>query len=427
MYACLTCTPEAKTRPEKRAGVCLACSYRCHDGHELIELYTKRNFRCDCGTSKILSIRCKLDPMKMEDNDKNSYNQNFSGVYCTCKRPYPDPEDNIDDEMIQCVVCEDWYHLRHLECSVPNTDTFEEMICFNCMQNNEFLQYYSHLCLIAKSDDGEKQNGDSSKIDMDVSVTDEHNGNDATLPSDASVVKCKDEPESSIKNDEIKIKDVKTEESNIKNDTHANLQPMDTESENKPLAKEEEILNDEINQCIRDIIEISKNTMEVECTNDIFETPTAKRPKLDGECSSSSSAGTSVAMNICRKPSKILCRIIGSSFWPTHWRKSLCKCSDCMDLYKRNKVEFLTDVEDTVLHYQEKGLSRATSEQTHDRDMAALSNLDHVAQIEVIHGYNKLKRKLTEFLSGFVTEQRTVTSKDVTDFFQKMNDSNKRN
>lgn len=29
-----------------------ACSYSCHENHELIELYTKRDFRCDCGNDK---------------------------------------------------------------------------------------------------------------------------------------------------------------------------------------------------------------------------------------------------------------------------------------------------------------------------------------------------------------------------------------
>lgn len=89
LYACLTCTPEARTDPTKRAAVCLACSYNCHDGHDMVELYTKRNFRCDCGTAKILAVRCKLDEVKLDQNDKNSYNQNFSGLYCTCHRPYP--------------------------------------------------------------------------------------------------------------------------------------------------------------------------------------------------------------------------------------------------------------------------------------------------------------------------------------------------
>jgi E3 ubiquitin-protein ligase UBR7 len=52
IYACMTCTPDATPKPETRAGVCLACTYSCHQDHELVELYTKRAFRCDCGNSK---------------------------------------------------------------------------------------------------------------------------------------------------------------------------------------------------------------------------------------------------------------------------------------------------------------------------------------------------------------------------------------
>lgn len=42
------------------AGFCLACSYHCHEGHEVFELYTKRNFRCDCGNEKFANASCKL-------------------------------------------------------------------------------------------------------------------------------------------------------------------------------------------------------------------------------------------------------------------------------------------------------------------------------------------------------------------------------
>ncbi len=38
LYACDTCTPEGLPP----AGVCLACSLHCHEGHTLHELYTKR-------------------------------------------------------------------------------------------------------------------------------------------------------------------------------------------------------------------------------------------------------------------------------------------------------------------------------------------------------------------------------------------------
>jgi hypothetical protein len=49
--------------------------------------------------------------LKAAANVENKYNQNFYGVYCTCGKPYPDPEGDEDD-MLQCAICEDWYHLK---------------------------------------------------------------------------------------------------------------------------------------------------------------------------------------------------------------------------------------------------------------------------------------------------------------------------
>ncbi|XP_025090817.1 LOW QUALITY PROTEIN: putative E3 ubiquitin-protein ligase UBR7 [Pomacea canaliculata] len=134
LYACATCS---STEP---AGICLACSYQCHEGHELYELYTKRFFRCDCGNSKFPESLCKLEKAKDPVNIQNKYSQNFRGVYCTCARPYPDPEDEIEDEMIQCVICEDWFHGRHLNATVP--EDFHEMICTCCMDKHSFLWAY---------------------------------------------------------------------------------------------------------------------------------------------------------------------------------------------------------------------------------------------------------------------------------------------
>uniref|UniRef100_A0A7N8WT32 Putative E3 ubiquitin-protein ligase UBR7 n=1 Tax=Mastacembelus armatus TaxID=205130 RepID=A0A7N8WT32_9TELE len=142
LYACSTCTP----KDGEAAGVCLACSYKCHEGHDLFELYTKRNFRCDCGNTKFAELQCKLYPDKDEVNSLNKYSHNFFGVYCTCGRPYPDPDDQVEDQMIQCVVCEDWLHGRHLGCVVPDSVELQEMICESCMNKNSFLwTYAAHL------------------------------------------------------------------------------------------------------------------------------------------------------------------------------------------------------------------------------------------------------------------------------------------
>ncbi|CAH0559920.1 unnamed protein product [Brassicogethes aeneus] len=151
LYSCLTCIPESKTDMEKSAGVCLACTYHCHEGHDLVELYTKRNFRCDCGNSKFPNGKCNLYEDKNEINDMNLYNQNFTGVYCTCHKPYPDPEDTISDEMIQCVVCEDWFHTRHLGVEMPK-DNFSEMICESCIKDHEFLLHYEEFVCDTEKD-----------------------------------------------------------------------------------------------------------------------------------------------------------------------------------------------------------------------------------------------------------------------------------
>lgn len=73
LYACLTCT-QPKSPDFEPAGVCLACSYHCHEGHELVELYTKRNFRCDCGNQRFgmkEEAKCKLEPNKAAKNEDN--------------------------------------------------------------------------------------------------------------------------------------------------------------------------------------------------------------------------------------------------------------------------------------------------------------------------------------------------------------------
>ena len=142
LFACSTCCSPS----DPPAGICLACSLHCHDGHKLYEIYTKRLFCCDCGNAKFPNFACKLEPQKENYNKNNCYNQNFYGLYCTCSRPYPDEDDEVEDIMIQCVICEDWFHGRHLgKTSVPSETEFDEMICSGCMQKCPILRKYSSI------------------------------------------------------------------------------------------------------------------------------------------------------------------------------------------------------------------------------------------------------------------------------------------
>ncbi|KAF8228424.1 hypothetical protein L208DRAFT_1403929 [Tricholoma matsutake] len=171
VYLCLTCS-DAR-------GLCGACSIACHTDHEQIELFPKRNFRCDCPTSAI-SHPCTLHKILEDENVSNTYGQNFRGLFCRCGKPY-DPKTE-KETMIQCLSCEEWYHesccnlrerltptepspAQHPENIEPlsetNDDTVSEasssdlppplisgteyecFVCGACVSKNEILKRYS--------------------------------------------------------------------------------------------------------------------------------------------------------------------------------------------------------------------------------------------------------------------------------------------
>ncbi|CAF0986856.1 unnamed protein product [Adineta ricciae] len=143
LFVCITCY---KNGNEQFAGICAACAYHCHQNHEVNELYTRRFFRCDCGNSKFPNQPCKICPNKDPENTANKYDDNFRGLYCTCKRPYPDKESPTDeDTMLQCMICEDWFHSQHLGVPLPmeeNESDQMDMICQTCVNKHPFLSHY---------------------------------------------------------------------------------------------------------------------------------------------------------------------------------------------------------------------------------------------------------------------------------------------
>lgn len=187
VFACVTCGSD-----DTPVGVCYLCSIQCHADHEIVELFAKRQFVCDCGTTKtpkacVLRQRGKdtgeqvlrprtgsIDASTLSKPFReveigagedvpalsNQYNHNFSGTFCDCRQPY-DPEDG---NMIQCFCgeeCgEDWYHeecilgfkqglFRQLKSKNANTENddddvsqvphfpkysdFDAFICWKCV------------------------------------------------------------------------------------------------------------------------------------------------------------------------------------------------------------------------------------------------------------------------------------------------------
>ena len=150
IYSCKTCS-EIVNKP---VAICFGCSLNCHLDHDVVEIYVKRDIRCDCGTLNLqnVGLNCMLDPTnKTIINDKNQYNHNYQGLYCICKQPY-NPHKDI---MYQCISCEDWFHLKCLilDENDPKIDKNEpkdsnqEFICKSCcnqVKNIIFWQYYQY-------------------------------------------------------------------------------------------------------------------------------------------------------------------------------------------------------------------------------------------------------------------------------------------
>jgi len=104
----------------------------CHEGHDIYELYGKVDFRCDCGNSR-MPFSCKLDNEKDYLNEANYYNQTFYDCYCYCKKPHQLEE--MEEFMIECHDCEDWFHNHHL--NPPLKTNVEEkfiLLCKNCVE-----------------------------------------------------------------------------------------------------------------------------------------------------------------------------------------------------------------------------------------------------------------------------------------------------
>ncbi|XP_050047116.1 putative E3 ubiquitin-protein ligase UBR7 [Dermacentor andersoni] len=376
LYACGTCTgPDSQP-----AGVCLACSYACHEGHNLYELYTKRNFRCDCGNASFPANNpCRLCPRKAVRNDENKYNHNFHGVYCTCKRPYPDPDDDVEDEMLQCVVCEDWYHGRHIGGEVPaNQDDsvggdtsvnhgYCEVVCNGCMSKHPFLRWYlAHELSLLKKD---------ASLCEDAMEKKQAEGSSSALASTAeNGVKVEGSVENGVATSHENGTDaIKEERPN--QPTEGSSGSRDEVKVEKPAGRSG--LLSSVSQCILERLRSSVDDVKEEPRN---------------EC----------------------------AYWPSGWRSRLCHCIQCLAMYNEQHCLFLLDEEDTVHSYEEKGKAARAQAPAGDPLMSALGTLGRVQQIEAIHGYNNLKTELVDFLKKFADNRKVVREEDVREFFSGM-------
>nr|XP_039262441.1 putative E3 ubiquitin-protein ligase UBR7 [Styela clava] len=417
LYACATC------KTTDSAGVCLACSLDCHEGHELYELYTKRNFRCDCGNDKFEDFKCNFHPDKDSTNEGNTYNHNFKGVYCTCDRPYPDPEDSIDDEMIQCIICEDWFHSRHLHGKgIPDGSDFSEMICHMCMENKtqflwfynwEYTHYESAIVDVLESPSKDKK-------EDEISDNTDLNGSTNLVKIEE---KCSDASTNSETLNEISNKELQSTTIDKKPTANSIVTTM-TESKVDEINKAEEVSVSEsedkidaTNTCDTNINQANEKkaiikSEELNTNGSVKKEPIYKKEFIKSQCRLEY---LKQVYNACKFPDS-------AAFWPDVWRNNLCKCEKCKILMK--DFSYLTQKDDTVAEYEEKGAAKQP-DSTMDKGMRALGGMNRIQQVEVIQGYNEMKSKLSDYLRTFAQDGRVVTEEDIRNFFKNMNETKK--
>jgi len=142
LYRCLTCAVD-----QTPAAVCLGCLKICHAGHEVMELYGRRGFQCDCGTPR-LNRSCRFDPGEgRAAHLANPYDRAFENRYCHCGGPAAGRAvtPGSGDDMVQCWACEDWFHFR---CTGLATQAFTAQhgddieplfLCRRCVGRHPFL------------------------------------------------------------------------------------------------------------------------------------------------------------------------------------------------------------------------------------------------------------------------------------------------
>jgi len=324
VYSCADCC-DLENNP---AGFCHACALNCHQGCNIFELWTKRNFRCDCGNKKFKK-ECQKDKYKDDLNPKNKYNHNFRGLYCTCLRPYPC--DEIDGEMLQCVVCEDWLHDACIGQNQPPKNVSYEFICPKCTGNMDFLGRYKPLAYV----------GD---VAVDLKNVENNRFFCGNMKCDGDKPDAKECKNSSSGNDVPSVCEPKSPPEVLSNSSEVNgLAPSSDENQNGE--KSEAVPN-----------AVSKDSSHCE--------------KQEASSSTDSSFN-------------------GGSFWPHGWRQYLCTCSKCQEKYKKLDVTFITSREDTVQFHEERG-----HHMVQQREQRLVDNMPRTQQNALADAIVEMKRRL---------------------------------
>uniref|UniRef100_A0A914ZRH3 UBR-type domain-containing protein n=1 Tax=Parascaris univalens TaxID=6257 RepID=A0A914ZRH3_PARUN len=478
VYACKTCNSMSEP-----AAICYGCSMHCHEEHDLVELYTKRMVCCDCGNSKFKN-RCTLFPEKVPLNERNKYNHNYSGLYCICNRPYPAPEsDDGDEEMVQCIICEDWFHTNHLNwTSNVGESESDEVVCGKCASTVEFLKYYAdknyeeiedvEVCKLKalmqrytikeeKSrhvhdgfcEKGEEELRNESKKAAGIesrSLTPRKQGE--AEEEDGIFTKSEamssDDPEERLK----VCESIGEQEGDNRNMLEIDRGPVPAGSTGEVNeGRNDAVIGDSAGIKKVEESELScsfekvKEGIEAECESNgpnvqdkgenVRHNDDENHGHSFSECKDEKRLledNDEAGNNDCKESSEVCGYSVGKLdvllFKSALWRERLCRCQDCLSMYEEKEVRFLLDPEDTLASYtKDRYTDRPSEEVEKKRVIDRLVNMaGRDVALYVLQGYERMKSKVVEMLARKSAEDSTVTKEDIARTFSELREEMKR-
>ena len=403
------------------AGVCYACSVQCHGEHTLVEIFQKRNFTCDCGTTRIPSTSpCNLRTNSEtntrggvhseEPDPNNKYNHNFRNRFCGCECDY-DPFQQ-KGTMFQCIGLgttetggcgEDWYHPGCLVGMGPRW--FEKMK----VENPKPLKTAGDSALATISEASDTVQGGEPNAAVQQTATDDDD--EPPMP-----------PGFPEEDDFEGFVCYKCVESNhwIKHFAGTSgFLPAVKLNHNEELERQQE----------------ESNSGKRKAEDDAEDQGEAKRIKHEEEPNKETKETDEDSKDIVDRPQDVAsdCKLPNlppppkerfSLFFKEDFRGKFCRCSSC---YKHlNAYPQLLEEEETY----EPPLSDDGASQhggsTHgsgsllERGESALRNVDRVRAIEGVMAYNHLKEQLKPFFQQFAESGQAIGAEDIKAYFAKL-------
>ncbi|MCJ1391978.1 hypothetical protein MMC18_004845 [Xylographa bjoerkii] len=416
LFSCLTCNPPpaSASDPYTPAGVCYACSIACHGEHTLVELFNKRNFTCDCGTTRLpVTSPCmlRIDPRTGTKGpvhsqlpaQGNNYNQNFRNRFCGCGELY-DPHKQ-KGTMYQCLglateaeggcdedwwhpecllgLPRDWYALGHnvahgergnssdqstvaslepdteqdhpIPSGFPDEDQFEALICYKCVGTSPWVKRYANA---------------EEFVTLRHEKGSQHKGNQSPRKAETDSVPV--------------VNEIKEEE----------------QSEVIAASKKRKAEDDGL---------ASGSSYPKKVKNEINDTAVGLQQP-------------SSCRTVILPPLPL--DLISLVACDEEFRSRFCRCPNCYPLLSKYpqlleeeeiyEPPLSQDGEDA-----EGGGSVGTGSLL-DRGEAALSNVDRVRAIEGVMVYNHLKDKVKSFLQPFAESGQVVGAEDIKAYFEKL-------